>query len=185
MKILLAYSILLIVVFLTKTNIFSNQLKNFLIPFTLLTLAIVFAERLRLRFNWQDLFFGFKVSFYILFIPLIVFLLFLGGITYPSTTEIIYLAFAVAIPEEIFFRGFLQERLGNNWKAIIITSLLFSIAHIPNLIFHGDYLSPLTFFPSLIMGWLYMKRSNLLPSIVFHLFANLFYNSISLNFMLK
>lgn len=181
MKIFLAYSILLIIVLLTKTNI----LPHLLIPFTLLTLTVLFSDRLKLKFNWQDLFFGFKISFYILLIPLLIFLLLFDGITYPSATEIIYLAFAIAIPEEIFFRGFIQERLGNNWKAIIITSLLFSFAHIPNLIFQGDYLSPLTFFPSLIMGWLYMKRSNLLPSIIFHFFANLFYNSISFNFMLK
>lgn len=185
MKIFLAYSILFIVVLLTKNNILPYQLKNLLIPFTLLTLTFLFSDRLKLKFNWQDLFFGLKTTFYILLIPLLVFFLFFGGITYPSPTQIIYLAFAVAIPEEMFFRGFIQERFGNNWKAIIITSLLFSIAHIPNLIFHGDYLSPLTFFPSLIMGWLYMKRSNLLPSIIFHLFANLFYNSISFNFMLK
>lgn len=185
MKIFLAYSILFIIVLLTKTNILPYQLNNILIPFALLTLTFSFSDRLKLKFNWQDLFFGLTITFYILLIPLFVFLLFFDGITYPSTKEIIYLAFAVAIPEEIFFRGFIQERLGNNWKAIIITSLLFSLAHIPNLIFQGDYLSPFTFFPSLIMGWLYMKRSNLLPSIIFHFFANLFFNSISFNFMLK
>jgi len=47
--------------------------------------------------------------------------------------------------------------------------------HVPQLIFYGDIYSVMTFFPSLVMGFLYMRTSNVLPSIIFHFFANIVY----------
>ncbi len=35
----------------------------------------------------------------------------------------------VALPEEVFFRGYLQSKIGNNIKGIIIVSLLFAVGH--------------------------------------------------------
>ena len=79
----------------------------------------------------------------------------------------------ISFPEEIFFRGFLQERFGNNIKGLLIVSILFSLMHMPQFIFYGDIYSLFTFFPSLIMGILYMKTSNVLPSTIFHFLSNI------------
>lgn len=183
MKILLSYSILLSVVLLS--NIFQLQLKNLIIPFVLISLSLLFSERIKFSFKIEDLFFGLKVSLIVLIVPFGLFLFFFERFSLPSFNIIIYIFFAIAIPEEMFFRGFIQEKLGNNLKSIIITSFLFSFAHMPNFIFYRDYLSFLTFFPSLLMGWLYMKTSNIIPSIIFHFLANLFYIFVSSQFMVK
>ncbi|MDH5769250.1 MAG: CPBP family intramembrane metalloprotease [Nitrospirota bacterium] len=81
----------------------------------------------------------------------------------------------ISFPEEIFFRGFLQERFGNNIKGLLIVSILFSLMHMPQFIFYGDIYSLFTFFPSLIMGILYMKTSNVLPSTIFHFLSNVIF----------
>ena len=79
----------------------------------------------------------------------------------------------VSIPEEVYFRGFLQQRLGNTLKAVLVVSLLFSFMHLPQFIFYGDSSSLLTFFPSLVMGFLYWRTSNVMPSIIFHFSSNI------------
>lgn len=84
----------------------------------------------------------------------------------------------VAVPEEIFFRGYLQKQLGNTIWSIVIVSLLFAIAHFITIcVFRGPGLfvcsiNILTFFPSLIMGFLYYKTKTLWSSIFFHSVAN-------------
>jgi len=84
----------------------------------------------------------------------------------------------VALPEEVFFRGFLQQKLGNTVKGVIAVSFLFALAHFVTLCLTGDGFSVcgqavLTFFPSLVMGYLYMKTGTLWASIVFHFLANI------------
>ncbi|MBI4689121.1 MAG: CPBP family intramembrane metalloprotease [Nitrospirae bacterium] len=114
---------------------------------------------------------GLSASFIIL-IPFYV--IFSSGRTFTPITinSILIQLFAVSFPEEVFFRGFLQDLLGNNVKAVLIVSLMFAITHLPGLLFYGDIYAPLTFFPSIIMGLLYMKTSNVLPSTIFHFLAN-------------
>lgn len=89
---------------------------------------------------------------------------------------------AVALAEELFFRGYLQERLETlfparrRWlgapfgRAIIWTSAVFAAAH-----FVGDYrvarLS--TFFPSLLFGLLRARRGSLVAPIAYHAYCNL------------
>jgi membrane protease YdiL (CAAX protease family) len=85
--------------------------------------------------------------------------------------------FAVSLPEEIFFRGFLQDVLGNDLRGVIAVSVLFSVAHLPAMLFGGDVFALMTFFPSLVMGLLYMKTSNILPSTVFHFLSNVVFSA--------
>ena len=93
----------------------------------------------------------------------------------------------VALPEEVFFRGYLQTRLGNNIKGIIIVSLLFAVGHFITLCIGGGYSisicaqSILTFFPSLVMGYLYFATKSLWASIIFHFFANIVHIAIALS----
>lgn len=84
----------------------------------------------------------------------------------------------VAIPEELFFRGYLQREFGNDYRAVIIVSLLFATAHLVIVCATSGGLSVciqngLTFFPSLVMGYLYMKTGTLWSSIFFHFCANI------------
>jgi len=98
--------------------------------------------------------------------------------TVPYFTTVAFQLLAVSLPEEAFFRGYLQETVGNNLKGVVAVSILFSIAHLPGFIINGDANSVLTFFPSLVMGYLYMRTSNILPCIIFHLFANLIFTGL-------
>nr|ADI87684.1 abortive infection protein [uncultured Nitrospirae bacterium MY2-3C] len=68
-----------------------------------------------------------------------------------------------ALPEELFFRGYLQESLGNSPSTVVIVSVLFALCHSGRFLVGGDITPLLTFFPSLMMGWLYLKTSNVLP----------------------
>ncbi len=91
------------------------------------------------------------------------------------TSALLFQVFGIAFPEEIYFRGFLQDCLGNNIRAMIVVSFLFSLTHVPQLIVYGDPYSLLTFFPSLVMGSLYMRTSNVLSSTIFHALANIMF----------
>ena len=99
---------------------------------------------------------------------------------FPYYLVVVFQLLAVSLPEEAFFRGFLQENLGNNLKGVVLVSILFSIAHLPGFLISGDLYSILTFFPSLVMGYLYVKTSNILPSTIFHLFANIVFSGFNL-----
>lgn len=93
----------------------------------------------------------------------------------------------VALPEELFFRGYLQKELGNNIKAIVLVSFLFGIAHLTTICLFGGAgfntcaQNGLTFFPSLVMGYLYYSTGTIWSSIVFHFFANIVHILITLN----
>lgn len=92
----------------------------------------------------------------------------------------------VALPEEVFFRGYLQSRIGNNIKGIIIVSVLFALGHFITLCLAGGHniaicsQAILTFFPSLVMGYLFLKTKTLWASIIFHFFANIVHIAIAL-----
>jgi len=76
----------------------------------------------------------------------------------------------VATAEEIFFRGYLMEILGN-----VRTSVLFSLAHLVN---YPNVNSLLTFFPSLIFGYAYQRSGSILAPTLLHFTANLIYSSM-------
>jgi len=116
---------------------------------------------------------GIIVSFIIL-VPFYVVLSFIGKtFSLLPLNTIVFQLICISFPEEVFFRGFLQERFGNTVKGLVIVSVLFSLMHLPRFIFYGDIYSLFTFFPSLIMGFLYMKTSNVLPSTIFHFLSNI------------
>jgi len=86
-----------------------------------------------------------------------------------------------AIPEEIFFRGYLMERLERVWPprrrlfgakvglALVVSSALFAVAHvavIPNPV----RLS--VFFPSLVFGWMWSRTGSIAVGALFHAACN-------------
>ena len=91
---------------------------------------------------------------------------------------------AIAFPEEFFFRGYLQRTLGGGWGAVIAASALFALAHLLVIcIFSGGGYcaqNALTFFPSLVMGYLYMRTGTIWSSVFFHFAANIVYLSFRL-----
>jgi len=92
----------------------------------------------------------------------------------------------VALPEEVFFRGYLQHRLGNTVKSVVIVSALFAVGHFITLCIGGDHSTAacaqaiLTFFPSLVMGYLYLVTGTLWASIIFHFLANIVHIAVAL-----
>ncbi len=79
--------------------------------------------------------------------------------------------FLIALPEEFFYRGFLQSQV-SRWPAIIAINGLFTLGH-----FVGEY-NParlLPFFPGLLFAWLaYKGRGSLVGAITFHGLCNMF-----------
>jgi hypothetical protein len=90
----------------------------------------------------------------------------------------------VALPEEVFYRGYVQSRLEQkyprnrkfmgvevSWKALIYTSGIFAIGHILT-ISHPARLA--VFFPSLLFGWMRNATGSVLSAVLFHATCNLF-----------
>jgi membrane protease YdiL (CAAX protease family) len=164
-----------------RTNIFYSSL-----PILMVMFPIIVGYRVKLRFSIKDFFLGLIVSVVILLPYYIIFIIFSPSPSPPPLEGggwgrgIIFQLLLVALPEEFFFRGFLQDSIGRNFRAVLLVSLLFSIAHLPRAIFFDDWITLLSFFPSLVMGWLYMKTNNILPGTTFHLLSNLVYHNVSL-----
>jgi membrane protease YdiL (CAAX protease family) len=81
-----------------------------------------------------------------------------------------------ALPEEVFFRGYLQTLFAKAWPsrrgqdlAIVAAAACFALAHL----LPGPQLSRLaTFFPGLVLGWLRRRSGGIVAPIVFHALAN-------------
>lgn len=146
---------------------------DYLIPLFLVILPIAAGVRINFSLDKNHFMTGLYVSSAIL-LPYILSEVY-GGRTFatPPIQILAYQLLVVSIPEEIFFRGFLQQSLGNNYKGILITSLLFSFAHLPVFLVNNDIYHLLTFFPSIALGFLYMKTNNIMPCIMFHLLSNI------------
>lgn len=97
--------------------------------------------------------------------------------------------FLVALPEELFYRGYLQTRLDGligrerrlfgvsvNLHSLVLTSALFAIGHIITIP-HPARLA--VFFPSLLFGWMRRATGGIAAPIAFHAACNLLVDVIS------
>jgi membrane protease YdiL (CAAX protease family) len=88
----------------------------------------------------------------------------------------------VALPEEFFYRGYLQTRLTHAWgegrlrvlgvgvgKAFLVTQALFAVGHLAQL--HVWRLG--VFFPALLFGWLRERTGSIVPGVIVHAVSNL------------
>ncbi|MEJ2683472.1 MAG: CPBP family intramembrane metalloprotease [Candidatus Sulfobium sp.] len=171
-KALIAYGTLLVILFLSHA--FPFRAFAYAVPLFLTVVPILMRRRINFSFSVRDLIAGAGVSLLIL-APLFLWLYTHRVFRVPSVHIIMAQIVLVSFPEEVFFRGFLQDTLGNNLMGVVVVSLMFSLSHIPSLLFGGNIYAPLTFFPSLVMGLLYMKTENVLPSTVFHFLANVLF----------
>lgn len=99
--------------------------------------------------------------------------------------------FVIALPEEAFFRGYLQTRLDRAWPpprtlaggavgpGLLVASAVFALAHVLTQP-HPARLA--VFFPSLLFGWLRARTGGIGASIVFHAGCNLFSYTLSEGF---
>ncbi len=88
----------------------------------------------------------------------------------------------VAIPEELFFRGYLWARFEERWpsrrrfmdalvgRPLIVTSLLFALGHV---LVDFDPARIVVFFPALVFGWMRARTGSIAPGAVFHALCNL------------
>lgn len=89
--------------------------------------------------------------------------------------------FVVALPEEFFYRGFIQQRLRDAWpqgrlflgarlgRAFWLTQVLFALGHLA--IFEVWRLG--VFFPALLFGWMREKTGSVMGAALFHATCNL------------
>lgn len=88
----------------------------------------------------------------------------------------------VGFPEELFFRGYLQQRFddafGRPWRftgaswgpGLLLADLLFAGGH---LLVTGDIARLAVFFPGLLFGWLQARTCALITPILFHGLCNI------------
>ena len=89
----------------------------------------------------------------------------------------------IALPEEAFYRGYLQSRLdtvlgpririfgAEVGLAVLVTSVLFALGHVAT-IHSASRLA--VFFPSLLFGWLRARTRGIGASCLFHAMCNVF-----------
>jgi membrane protease YdiL (CAAX protease family) len=89
--------------------------------------------------------------------------------------------FVVALPEEFFYRGFIQTRLRDAWpegrmfvgarlgRAFFLTAILFAVGHLA--VFQVWRLA--VFFPALLFGWMRERTGTVLGAGLLHGFCNL------------
>lgn len=178
-KIIFAY---FLVIVLNSISFYKEtEFIGYFLPILLMVLPIIIIKKIKISFSIIDFLIGFSISLIIL-LPYALFEIFNGRVfILPSIETLIFHLTVVAIPEELFFRGLIQEGFGNNKFSILITSLMFSIAHLPVFIFENNSYAPLTFFPSLVIGYIYWKRKNILPCVIFHFTANVIWISFRHN----
>jgi membrane protease YdiL (CAAX protease family) len=95
----------------------------------------------------------------------------------------------VALPEELFFRGFLLRLLEQRfpptrrWKgggiglALVLSAIAFSLVHLPK---DGDPRALATFFPGLLFGWMRSSTGSILASTATHASANILIRALEL-----
>jgi membrane protease YdiL (CAAX protease family) len=90
--------------------------------------------------------------------------------------------FAIALPEEVFHRGYLMSALEELWPprrrilgaplglAAVVASVLFAVGHLVGM---AEAARLATFFPALVFSWLWRKSGSLWAPALFHAAANL------------
>lgn len=90
--------------------------------------------------------------------------------------------FAIALPEEVFHRGYLMSALEERWPprrrvlgaplglAAVLASLAFAVGHLVGM---AEVARLATFFPALVFSWLWRRSGSLWAPALFHAASNL------------
>lgn len=97
----------------------------------------------------------------------------------------------IAIPEELFFRGYLLGRLEERWPsrarflgapvgwALLVSSVLFALGH---LVVVPSLPRLAVFFPALVFGWMRARTGSIAAGAAFHALCNLFSDVLHTSF---
>jgi membrane protease YdiL (CAAX protease family) len=89
----------------------------------------------------------------------------------------------IALPEEAFYRGYMQSRLDQVFPGrvrvlgaelglgVIITSVIFALGHLATI---RDATRLAVFFPSLLFGWMRARSKGVGAGVLFHALCNVF-----------
>ena len=89
----------------------------------------------------------------------------------------------IALPEEAFYRGYLQSRFDEVWAprfrvlganlgyGIVLSAVLFALGHLATI---HQPARLAVFFPALVFGWLRARTGGVGASLLFHAFCNVF-----------
>jgi membrane protease YdiL (CAAX protease family) len=103
-----------------------------------------------------------------------------GGLGLPLAVAVEL--FAIALPEEVFHRGYLMSALEERWPprrrilgaplglAAVVASLAFAVGHLVGM---AEAARLATFFPALVFSWLWRRSGSLWAPALFHAASNL------------
>ena len=103
--------------------------------------------------------------------------------TWETTNEVFGQLVIIALPEEAFYRGYLQSRLDDALPgrvrilgaqvgpALIVSSVIFALGHFATI---REPARLAVFFPSLVFGWLRARTKGIGASVAFHASCNIF-----------
>lgn len=99
------------------------------------------------------------------------------------TNELFGQLVIIALPEEAFYRGYLQTRLDDVWPArfrvagatvgpgLLVASAIFALGHLATIHVPARLA---VFFPALLFGWLRARTGGIGAGVVFHALCNVF-----------
>lgn len=105
-----------------------------------------------------------------------------GAWEFPQAGVLLTQFVSAALPEEVFYRGYVQSALERTWpptrrilgapvgRAIVVTSLLFAVGHV---VIEFSPVRVAVFFPSLVFGWLRARTGRILAPVLFHGLSNM------------
>ncbi|HEX9190889.1 MAG TPA: CPBP family intramembrane glutamic endopeptidase, partial [Candidatus Deferrimicrobiaceae bacterium] len=89
-----------------------------------------------------------------------------------SGATVAHLLFLVALPEEVFFRGYLYDAFEEaGWEPVLPTALLFAAGHVA---ISPSAFRALTFFPGVILGLGRKASGNVYVPVLAHFLFNLY-----------
>ncbi len=100
-----------------------------------------------------------------------------------AANEVLGQLFVIALPEEAFYRGYLQSRLDDVWAprwsvlgasvgpGLIATSMIFAAGHLATIQVPARLA---VFFPALLFGWLRARTGGIGASVCFHATCNVY-----------
>ncbi len=114
-----------------------------------------------------------------------------GGSAWATLVALFTQLVAVALPEEFFFRGYLQGRLAEAWPArrrflgvpvgaaLLLAAVLFALGH---FLIDFDPRRLAVFFPALAFGWMRQASGSIAPGALFHALCNVYSDALHRSF---
>jgi membrane protease YdiL (CAAX protease family) len=108
-----------------------------------------------------------------------------------AANEVLGQLFVIALPEEAFYRGYLQSRLDEvwppRWRVLgavlgpgwLVTAAIFAVGHLATIPAPSRLA---VFFPALVFGWLRARTGGIGASMLFHALCNVYSQALGRGF---